>query len=490
MRLNFNQEWEIGEPLDKGGFGLVRLASSGEIQAVAKFVPKVPGAEREMLFVELGTARNVIPIIDSGETEDSWVMIMPRAERSLRGHIDAKGPALSVGEVRSVLIDIAAALVDLDGIVVHRDIKPENVLLHGGRWCLADFGISRYAEASTAEDTRKFSLSAPYAAPERWRTEHATAACDVYALGVMGYEMLSGARPFAGPTQEDFREQHLHDSPGPLLDGLDVALATVIEQCLIKAPGARPSVSALLTRLEASAAAPVSAGLSRLQEAGRAESNRRAEAERRASQQATLAEQRAALRAAAVESYGVITTEVLTSITAVAPDATRLDRPDGTSYLKLGPAELGLFRADSVNEHPWGPQPMVAFDVVACAAIGIAMPQDRNGYEGRSHSLWFCDAQSTGEYGWYETAFMISPLMAQQTNRDPFARNPGQDAIQALAPMMGSVQVAWPFTQITPGALGEFIDRWAGWLADAAEGKLHRPNQMPEAPTEGSWRSS
>ena len=54
--------------------------------------------------------------------------------------------------------DIDNALIDLDGKVVHRDLKPANVLLLDGHWCLADFGISRYAEASTASDTQKFAL--------------------------------------------------------------------------------------------------------------------------------------------------------------------------------------------------------------------------------------------------------------------------------------------------------------------------------------------
>jgi len=158
--------------------------------AVAKFVPKVPEAQRELLFVDLGEARNVVPIVDSGEHGDEYVLVMPRAEKALRDHIEGGG--LTEAEAVAALSDIAGALDDLDGRVVHRDLKPENVLLLNGRWCLADFGISRYAEATTAPDTRKYAMTAPYAAPEQWQFERATAATDIYALGVIGYEMLVG----------------------------------------------------------------------------------------------------------------------------------------------------------------------------------------------------------------------------------------------------------------------------------------------------------
>ncbi|WP_442868297.1 protein kinase domain-containing protein [Bradyrhizobium sp. CCBAU 53415] len=69
-----------------------------------------------------------------------------------------------------------------------------------GKWCLSDFGISRYAEATTAADTQKYSLSPPYAAPERWRAERAIAAADVYALGVMAFECSAAASFFQAPS--------------------------------------------------------------------------------------------------------------------------------------------------------------------------------------------------------------------------------------------------------------------------------------------------
>src|SRR5262249_29349770 len=134
----------------------------------------------------------------------------PRAEKSLRQYMNELGRPLELSAAITVLSDIATALNDIDGQIVHRDLKPENVLLLGGSWCLADFGISRYAEASTAPDTQKYALSPPYAAPERWRNERAGSSTDIYSFGVTAFEVLTGAAPFEGPTLEDFREQHLH----------------------------------------------------------------------------------------------------------------------------------------------------------------------------------------------------------------------------------------------------------------------------------------
>jgi len=117
----------------------------------------------------------------------------------------------------------------------------------------------------------------------------------------------------------------------------------------------------------------------------------------------------------------------------------------------------------------------------------VRIPPNRYGYEGRSHSLWFCDASEIGRYGWFETAFMFQPLTGRSASVAPFASQPGEDiAAQALSPGLGAYQLAWPFTPLVPGDLDEFIDRWLGWLADATQGRLNVPSTMPERPAQ--WR--
>lgn len=128
--------------------------------------------------------------------------------------------------------------------------------------------------------------------------------------------------------------------------------------------------------------------------------------------------------------------------------------------------------------------------MVYATSLSLKIPRNRYDYEGRSHSLWFGDIQQPGDYSWFETAFMISPLMAKRARLDPFALRPGVPAAKAVGPGMTEYQVAWPFTPLIVGELDEFIDRWAGWFADAAEGRLNRPGSMPERNPQGSWRTT
>jgi hypothetical protein len=490
MRLKLVRGWDLGARIGGGGFGQVYAATSSDPAvgpAVAKLVPKAPGAQRELLFVKLDGVRNVVPIIDSGETDDFWVLIMPRAEKSLRQYIADRGRTFDIPSTIPILTDITTALADLDGKVVHRDLKPENVLLLNGKWCLADFGISRYAEATTAPDTQKYVLSAPYAAPERWRAERATGATDVYALGIIGHELLSGSWPFDGPAIGDFRDQHLHTEP-PALSAVPAALASVIAECLYKSAGARPGPENLLARLQSAERTAASAGRQRLQQANMQEVARRGENARRDSTNRSEAEKRVDLFRDAQASFRQIGDQLKTAVAEDAPAANIQTERTGGWGVRMSQARLALTGAAASPANPWGGWEPPKFDVIAYASISLRVPTNRMGYEGRAHSLWFCDALEAGRYAWFETAFMFMPLMNRSSSLAPFSMDLGEGAAKALWNGMAEYQLAWPFTPLSLGDLSEFIDRWIGWLADAAQGRLQHPSTMPERQAEGSWR--
>ncbi|MCT2588347.1 serine/threonine protein kinase [Streptomyces sp. N2-109] len=489
MRLALNNEWVVGARIGDGGFGAVFEAenTAGE-KAAVKLVPKAPGAEREMLFTDLDGVRNVVPVVDSGEHEDQWVLVMPRAEKSLRAHLLDHG-RLPLNEAVAVLSDVAEALADLkDREIVHRDLKPENILLLGGRWCLADFGIARYAEATTAQHTYKGAGSLPYMAPEVWKFQRATGATDIYALGVLAYELLEGTRPFTGPAEHDYQEQHLHGTPPPLTTAPPL-LAALITECLYKAPQARPAAGNVLARLGQIPAAALSGGLAALAEANQGAVARQAEADRRASAHATEADRRKALVEAATTSFAFIADSFLTTLTNAAPSAEVRKGKQGGWTIRINDAQLTLSGPRETAPEVWRTTETPApFDVIASATLSLKVPANHHGYGGRSHSLWYADAQTEDQYQWFETAFMSTPFRPVAETTKPFALDPHHESRTAISPTLGMHQVAWPFTPLVIGDLDEFIDRWATWLAQAANSRLAHPSHMPERNPQGSWR--
>ena len=478
QEITLERTWRIGPQLGEGGFARVFLAHNEDGEpAVVKLVPKEPGTQREMLFVNLEGVSNVMPILDSGESEDFWVLVMPKADMSLRDHLDEANGA-TLNEALSVLIDIAEALVAVEARgVVHRDIKPENVLLLDGRWHIADFGIARYAEATTASDTLKLAKSRPYAAPEQWREERATSATDVYALGVIAHELLAGEWPFGGP---DFRRQHLEDN-APAIAGIPDRLRSLVAECLYKAPGARPRPENLVPRLQDSLR-PTSPAGSRLQQANTLAVERQAEDSRQRSAIQAEAERRRALYADAEQALENI---LALLDRRIKDDASAVDTRQDVSGMtwKLNAGSMSVDFRKRVE--PGKDQPL-PFDVIAHTQIAAYMSADRRGYAGRSHSLWFCDAQEQGVFRWFETAFMT---LGSEDGYAPFAMTPdSRDAAIALSSTMHVYQAAWPFTPIDQGGEDEFIERWIGWFGDAAQGQLRYPNRLPELDPHGSWR--
>ena len=159
-------------------------------------------------------------------------------------------------------------------------------------------------------------------------------------------------------------------------------------------------------------------------------------------------------------------------------------RSDDNSEIVLGQATLTIGPFAKVGPVSWVWEPP-AFDVVATSQTSITFPQAKD-YEGRSHSLWYCDAQEEDQFRWFETAFMISPLIPRRSTVEPFALAPGEESAKALWAGMAEYQVAWPFEALLDGTFG---DRWASWFADASTGNLRYPHHMPERDPKGSWRT-
>lgn len=272
--------------------------------------------------------------------------------------------------------------------------------------------------------------------------------------------------------------------------GVPTALASLIDECLYKAPEACPTPNNVLARLQ-KVSLPGSPAASRLQAANQAIVAAQALIEAEKSVASTEAERRQALFATADRGLKLISAKMRQAIVDNAPAA----EPDPAAIadewaLKLGPASIGMDPAKPASPGNFGRwQP--AFDVIAYAAIGVNIPPDRYEYHGRNHSLWFCDAQVKGVYRWFEMGFMVSVLIGKRLTHVPAGMEPSENAGKAFANALTEWSLARPVMPIDQGEEEAFIDRWLDLFGQAAAGNLRMPNALPEGgDNRGSYRPS
>ena len=137
--------------------------------------------------------------------------------------------------------------------LVHRDVKPGNLLITpSGHVKITDFGIARVANQVSLTQTGQVMGTVQYLAPEQATGKAATAAGDIYSLGIVAYEALAGRRPFKGDTQMAIAMAQINDIPPALPEGTDPKLVRLVMDCLAKKPDQRPrSALELAARAEA-----------------------------------------------------------------------------------------------------------------------------------------------------------------------------------------------------------------------------------------------
>ncbi len=218
---------------------------------------------REVLLAAALQHPHVVPVLSAGESDGLPWFTMPYVEgNSLRQRLERGG--LGGTEAVSILRDVARALAYAHGRgIVHRDIKPDNVLLSGGSATVTDFGIAKAINAARtgggAAGTETLtqvgtSIGTPtYMAPEQALgdpdTDHRA---DIYAFGVMAYEMLAGKPPFQGSNPSKVLAAHLGEAATPLgnvAPDAPPALAELVMLCLEKDPDKRPQDASQLVRV-------------------------------------------------------------------------------------------------------------------------------------------------------------------------------------------------------------------------------------------------
>jgi serine/threonine protein kinase len=474
---SLDEQTLLGRP---GGFGSVHpgVAEDGTPVAIKLLRSDIGDAtHRELDFARAFLGRDthhVIPILDLGNDLASGraCLVMPRAERSLRDHLKA-GAAITETEAVLILLEIARGLLEVDDWV-HRDLKPENVLRYGNRWNVADFGIARLTEAKTSLRTLKDALSPPYAAPEQWDGQRTTHATDVYALGCIGAELLSGRPLYSGPDMVDYAEQHRGGTP--LITAGSPRIRTLLLRMVAKPALARPQTEKVLAQLASIQARPNGSGpgAAALGEASALIADATARAEAAQAEAEAMRRQRKELAACAFTEMSSIAERLSSEIKEHAPQANIRETSNrlGKSFeIKLAGGTLTItvghfseIRPDEFTGCGW--------DVICGDMIVVRT----SGYE-RSASLWYANL-GDGSYRWVETAYWC---WSGNPSSTPCHLPPGRDARLAAAVGMHNWQLAHPIRAIeSEEQLDAFCQRWMNFLSQAAVGKLARPGRLPE----------
>jgi serine/threonine-protein kinase len=244
-----------------GGGGMSRVFVATETALGRKVVVKVLPAEtaaqvsierfkREIMLAARLQHPHIVPLHSAGESQGLPYFTMPFVEgESLRVRL-AKQGELPVSEAIRILREIASALSYAhEHGIVHRDIKPDNVLLSGGSAMVTDFGVAKALSASSnAEHGAATSLGVALGTPAYMAPEQATAdpamdhRADIYAFGVLAYELLTGQPPFVGRTPQNLLAAHVTEAPETISKRratLPPALAALVMRCLEKRPADR-----------------------------------------------------------------------------------------------------------------------------------------------------------------------------------------------------------------------------------------------------------
>ena len=269
LRGALADRYSVEKEIGAGGMATVYLADDVRhhrqvaVKVLRSELAATLGPDRFLREIEIAARLqhpHVLPLYDSGEAQGFLYYVMPFVEgESLRAKIDREGE-LPVGEAIRIIRDVVDALAYAhEHGVVHRDIKPDNVMLSGRHAMVTDFGIAKAVSEATGRQqltTVGVALGTPaYMAPEQAAADpHIDHRADIYAVGVMAYELLTGAPPFTGQTPQAILSAHVTEAPKPITErrqAVPPAFADVVMRCLEKKAADRyQTAEALLPLLE------------------------------------------------------------------------------------------------------------------------------------------------------------------------------------------------------------------------------------------------
>jgi eukaryotic-like serine/threonine-protein kinase len=254
--------YELGPQIERGGMAIVYRATDTVLNrevavkvlagALARDEGFVRRFEREARNVARLSHPNVVQVFDAGSEDDTHFMVMELVEGTTLAEVIEREAPVPADRAARIAADVAEALGAAHAKeIVHRDVKPANVLLTAnGTVKVADFGIARAADSARITQTGTLLGTAAYVSPEQAVGMPATPRSDIYSLGCVLFEMLTGRPPFTAETPVAMLQRHLNDPVSPPSSQASVpeALDRLVVACLAKDPSSRPPSASDLRR--------------------------------------------------------------------------------------------------------------------------------------------------------------------------------------------------------------------------------------------------
>ena len=246
-----NNRYEIVKSIGEGGMANVYLANDkildrkvavkvlrGDLSSDDRFIRRF---QREALSVSNLSHPNIVEVYDVGEEDGQYYIVMEYIEGKTLKQLLKKRESLTLPEV----IDIMTQLTDgishaHESYIIHRDIKPQNIMIEDdGRIKITDFGIAMALNATQLTQTNSVMGSVHYLPPEQASGKAATVKSDIYSLGILMYELLTGTVPFKGDNAVEIALKHMKDKI-PSIRKQDPSIPQSVENILLKAAAKNP----------------------------------------------------------------------------------------------------------------------------------------------------------------------------------------------------------------------------------------------------------
>ncbi|MFQ5551975.1 MAG: protein kinase, partial [Gemmatimonadales bacterium] len=270
LKAALRGRYEIDREIGQGGMANVYLADDVKhhrqvaVKVLRPDLAAALGPDRFLREIEIAANLmhpHILPLYDSGEADGFLYYVMPYVKgETLRQRVEKEGE-LPVSEAVRIVREVVDALAFAHSQgVVHRDIKPDNVMLSGRHAMVTDFGVAKAISEATGRNqltTAGVALGTPaYMAPEQATADpHIDHRADIYALGALAYELLTGRPPFTAGTPQAVLAAHVTEQVEPVRkhrDQVPAALEAIVMRCLAKKPADRwQTADEMLPQLEA-----------------------------------------------------------------------------------------------------------------------------------------------------------------------------------------------------------------------------------------------